>query len=257
MPHGFVCDRFVAAPSPFQNRYAIVGRPARRIAAAIALAGVTRLLRYARNGIPRKRFSLIQGPPKSAGFRACSDMAFLLPSIVLFRRDLVATLAEGVHAHEERRPERDDEGHGRKRAVGELGVGLLLDAGGKLQGLERHVGDVEPARAARFVLAVDLVDVLFRVLVDALLGLFEEVGARAELERARRADLRARGHEALRLALRAERALLDERRRTRKFVLQIGGGRRARRTGARPTGRPPCTRARGPSPGAPRRTCTS
>src|ERR1017187_7609156 len=54
----------------------------------------------------------------------------------------------------------------------------------------------------------------------------EEVGARAELERARRADLRARGHEALRLALRAERALLDERRRTRKFVLRDAKGAR-------------------------------
>ena len=44
MPQAFVWDRFVAAPSPLQKRYAIVGIPARRIAAAIALAGVTRLL---------------------------------------------------------------------------------------------------------------------------------------------------------------------------------------------------------------------
>src|SRR5664279_6562516 len=224
MPHGFVCERFVAAPSPFQKRKTIVGIPARRIAAAIALAGVRRLFAYLRKDIPRKTFSLIQGPPRNAGFSACSDMAFLLLSVAFRRRDFVAALAEGVHAHQERRPESDDEGHRRERTVGELRIRLLLDAGGKRERLERHVGDVEPARASGFVFSVDLVDVRVRVRVDARLGLFEEVGALAELESARRADLRAGRRETLLLALRAEGALLDERRRARELVLRDSEG---------------------------------
>src|ERR1019366_6118514 len=224
MPHAFVCDRFVVAPSPFQNRYAIVGIPARRIAVAIALTGVRRLLAYARRDIPRKNFSLIQGPPRISGFRACSDMAFLLLSGAFRGSDLVATFAERVHAHEKRRPESDDEGHGRERAVRELRIRLLLDAGGQRQGLERHVGDVEPARAARLVLAVNLVDVLLGVRVDACLGLFKEVRALAELKRAGGADLRACGRKTLRLASRTEGALLDEGRHARELVLRDSEG---------------------------------
>src|SRR5471030_634115 len=169
----------------------IVGIPRRRIAVAIALTGVRRLLAYARKDIPWNSFSRIQGPAENAGLRACSDMAFLLLSVPFRSGNLVAALAEGVHAHEERRPESDDEGHGRERAVRKLRIRPLLDAGGQRQGLERHVGDVEPARAARFGLPVDLVDVLPGIRVDAGLGLFEEVRAIAELKRAGGADLRA------------------------------------------------------------------
>src|SRR5450756_1142344 len=156
MPHAFVWDRFVAAPSPFQKRKAIVGIPARRIAAAIVLAGVRRLLAYSRKDIPRKTFSLIQGPPRNAGFSACSDMAFLLLSVAFRRRDFVAALAEGVHAHQERRPEGDDEGHRRERTVGELRIRLLLDAGGKRERLERHVCLLYTSDAADDLLCVDL-----------------------------------------------------------------------------------------------------
>src|SRR5659263_386102 len=209
MPHAFVWDRFVAAPSPFQKRKTIVGIPARRIAAATVLNGVRRLFAYSRKDIPRNTFSLIQGPPRNAGFSACSDMAVLLPSVAFRRGDFVAALREGVHAHQERRPERDDEGHRRERPVRKLRIRLLLDARGKRERLERHVGDVEPARASGFVFPVDLVDVLVGVRVDARPGLLEEVGASAELKSARRADLGAGRCETLALALRAEGALLD------------------------------------------------
>src|SRR5664279_1172757 len=194
-----------------------VGKPIARIAANTAFVFVKRLFAYARAGIPRRILSRTKAGNGTGCVTACSLMAFLLAP--LFAGDLVAAFAEGVETHEKRGPQGRHEGHRGERALGHLGVRPFLDVRGEGEGIEGNVGEVEPARAARLFLAVDRVDVLAGVLVDAGLRFLEEVGTLAELQGARRTSLGARRREAFRLAFGAEGAFLDVGHGLRVLVL--------------------------------------
>src|SRR6266540_2536680 len=139
--------------------------------------------------------------------------------------DLVLALREHVEAHQQRRPERHDERRGAERAGDERGVLRVGHAGAERELLERDVADVEPARPARLVLAVDMVQVPGRIRVDARVRELEQLGAAAEGERAGGADLSARRLQPGGLARRAERALADPR--GERVVLVLGNLERA------------------------------
>src|SRR5512138_3633092 len=148
--------------------------------------------------MPSRIFSL-----KNPGWAA---MALALAMVVLLLLDRVlavavlAPLRERVDPHEQRRPEGHHEGRGAERAGHELRDVLVRRAGPQRELLEVEVADVEPARAAGLVLAVDVVHVAVGVRVDAGLGELEQLAAAPVGERAGRADLGAGGLEPLRLA---------------------------------------------------------
>src|SRR5512133_1252093 len=134
---------------------------------------------------------------------------------------LVLGVGHRVDAHQERRPQGHDERRGPECAGDEIRVRAGADVGGEVRHLiERDVGDVEPAGAARLELAVHVVHVAVGVAVDALLRDLDQLGALPEREGAGRADLGAGRGLPLRLALRAERTLPDARRVALVLVLR-------------------------------------
>src|SRR5512137_1473475 len=106
---------------------------------AMAFQGVSRERRYSPQPMPSRIFSRKNEEDPFSVATPASAMALLL------LLDLVAALRERVEAHEQRWPERHDEGWGAQRPGDQLVVGALRDPGGQRQLLEGDVGDVEPA----------------------------------------------------------------------------------------------------------------
>src|SRR5512138_1180599 len=186
-----------------------------RMTNATALRGVQQERTYSPTLFPSRIFSR-----KNEGCAVTATAPCPLAMVVLLLLDLVAPLREHVEPHEQRGPQRHDEGRSAEGALDVVGDGLLGEVRLERELLRLDVGQVQPARPAHLVLAVDVVHVAARVGVDAGLRDVEQLVALAEGERAGGADLRARGLEPLRLAIRTERALADARRDRVVLVLR-------------------------------------
>src|SRR5512133_1990889 len=185
------------------------------------LPGVTRDFRYSRPLIPSRIFWRMKpGAVATAAFALAMMVLLLGLAVAGIRGGLVLPVGDRVDPHQERRPQGHDERRGAQRAGDEIRVRPGPDVGRERELLEGDVGDVEPARAARLELAVDVVDVAVGLLVDAGLGDLDQLAALSVEEGTGRADLGAGRSLPLRLALRAEGALPDARRVALVLVLR-------------------------------------
>src|SRR3990172_7155604 len=176
---------------------------------ATTLNGVASLRAYSPGESPSRSFYRTQ-ERRSTRPATVSFMARLL---LRFTGGALPAPRERVEPHQERWPERQHERNRRQERPGQLGIRRGPEVHPEAELLERDVGQVEPAGAAHLVLAVDVVDVAVRVLVDAGLRALQELSPLAELEGSAGAHLGARRELALPQAVGAEGALPDERER--------------------------------------------
>src|SRR5512133_1426803 len=185
------------------------------------LPGVTRDFRYSRPLIPSRIFWRMKpGAVATAAFALAMVVLLLGLAVAGVVGGLALPVGDRVDPHQERRPQGHDERRGAEGAADEVRVGLRPDVRRQRELLEGAVGDVEPARAARLELTVDVVHVAVGLLVDAGLGDLDQLAALPEEEGTGRADLGAGRSLPLRLALRAEGALPDARRVALVLVLR-------------------------------------
>jgi hypothetical protein len=99
-----------------------------------------------------------------------------------------------AEAHEECRPEEEDDRHRVEEALGAPGYGLIPEIGAESELLEGNRRDVEPGRATDLVLAVIVMHITVRVVVDPIVGDGDEVPSRSELQSIDRAGAYAGGN---------------------------------------------------------------
>src|SRR3972149_5167530 len=176
---------------------------------ATTLNGVASLRAYSPGESPSRSFSRTQERRSTLS----ATVSFMARLLLRFTGGALPAPRERVEPHQERWPERQHERNRRQERPGPLGIRRGPEVHPEAELLERDVGQVEPAGAAHLVLAVDVVDVAVRVLVDAGLRDLQELSPLAELKGSAGAHLGARRELALPQAVGAEGALPDERER--------------------------------------------
>src|SRR6266567_1078737 len=219
-PQGVFWVRLVVAPRPQPNRHTNMAPQATQSRAARMSSGVSSDFTYSLPVMPSRILSWNQDRAGRALSIALFMATLLVVAGVVLFIGLGAAARESVETHQQWRPERHHERRDAQGALHEVGVRGVEDVGLHRQLLEGRVGDVEPVGPAGLMLAVDVLDVLVGVAVDALARLGDHVFAAAEGEGAARADRGAGGLEPLGLAVGAEGALHHPRRE--RVVLVLG-----------------------------------
>src|SRR5512143_2156138 len=189
---------------------AIITSLERMIPPVMTLKGVS-IFPFGFNSLRRNRTVSLATCRKVTALSApavAASVLFVIGCLLLFA-DL-AVLDEVVQPDQQGRPEHEHQGHPVEEAGGELGIGGRREVGLEAELLLRLAHQEEPAGPADFVLPVDLVDVLVRLVVDPGLGDLEQVPLLPEEGRTGRAHLGAGGLLPLLLPLVAEDALPDK-----------------------------------------------
>src|SRR5512143_577198 len=189
---------------------AIITRPERMIPPVMPLNGVSNFP-FGFSSLRRNRMVSRASRRKvilPSALTADASVLFVMGGLLLFA-DL-AVLVEVVQPDEQRRPQHEHQGHPVEEPGGELGIGRRRQVGLEAELLLRSAHQVEPAGPADFVLPVDLMDVLVRLVVDPGLGDLQQIPLFPEEGRAGGARLGAGGLFPLLLPLVAEDALPHE-----------------------------------------------